>query len=792
MFDRRLARRFNHGRASVRAALLLTVPALLATPLFAQAQPPATAQATSGGVADIVVTARRRAESIQDVPLAVTALDRESFERFQPRDIADISGLAPSVVIDPLGGIPGGAATSIRGIGTFEIEKTNEPSVGVTLDGIFIGSNTYALLNAFDVERLEILRGPQGVLFGRNTTAGLISITRSKPRRGEPVSVRLSGTLAERGQQDARVTLLAPIGDRVAIKLAGFTLNDDGDYRNTFLNRRAGGKNILSGQIGAKVWITDDLDIWASYEHLRDKSDLGATRNLASNPGQGLACALGQCFRGALNSPDLRNIESDRIPQTKATLDAVTVEANWRTGIGTFTYLYGRRVSDEFRITDADASRFPILWFEREQDERQSSHELRLFTDAIKGVALTVGGYVFDQEIGNTTRNRDLFPFLGSIGATGPLTFSPDFYTGSNQLQNTRSRALFASADISITDQLTLNLGGRYSWERKRFRARDALPLSQFGGFGTIFLQVAPGVRIPFTGAGYGPFQTGENDWSRFTPRIGVQYKASENMQLYASYARGFKSGGYNIRYDTTAAAPGATVPSYDPETVDTYELGLKSEFADRRVRLNAAVYYNDYRDKQEQIIAPNPATGGLTSITIIQNAASVEGYGAEVELQAVPTDGLTLGASVGYNHIKYKSFRADIDLDNNPNTTIVTDNSGLDLVRSPRWTLAANAALTRPVGPGELGLAGSFRWLSDYFLDVRNDPRGKVEAFGILDATISYELPMAGGRVSVSAFGRNLANTTRLNSFFQIATVAAIAGVNRPRTFGVELKFVY
>lgn len=779
---------------AITGLLLTGAPGLAQTASTTEVPTSASATAAdTGTLGEIIVTARRREESIQDVPIAVTAIGQEAFERLQTRDIAGISGLAPSVVIDPLGGIPGGASISIRGIGTFEIEKTNEPSVGVTLDGIFIGSNTNALLNSFDVARLEILRGPQGVLFGRNTTAGLLSITRTRPQRDDPFGARASLTISERGGVDGRATVSGTIGRHLGLKLSGYTLNDDGDYRNTFLDRDASGRKIRSGLIGARVWFTDTLDLWVSYERFQDQSDLGAVRNLAANAGQGLACVFGDCFDESLTSGRLRNIESDRVPISDAELDAITAEANWQTGLGTFTYLFGYRNSDELRYTDADGSRFPILWFQRAQDEKQTSHELRLFTDRIAGVGLTLGGFVFDQTIANTTSNRDLFPFLGSIGATGPLTFSPDFFTGSNQLQKTRARAVFASADISITEALTLNLGGRYSYERKSFRARDALPLGQFGGFGTIFLQVAPGVRIPFEGAGFGPFSNGRDSFKEFTPKVGVQYKAGDDAMLYANWSRGFKSGGFNIRFDTTAQAAGDNrVPSYDPEIVDTYEIGAKTEFADKRVRLNGAIYYNDYKDKQEQIIAPNPATGGLTSITIIQNAATVEGYGAELELAAQVTEALTLSASGGYNKIKYKRFFADIDRDNNGNTVIVTDNSDLKLVRSPEFTAAVAGDLRQPLGPGFLLLNASYRWLDDYFLDVRNDPRGKVEAFGILDVNVGYEFDIGGARLTATLFARNLADVTRLNSFFQIATVAALGGVNRPRTIGGELKVVF
>jgi iron complex outermembrane receptor protein len=662
----------------------------------------------------------------------------------------------------------------------------------VTLDGVFIGSNTNALLNSFDVERLEILRGPQGVLFGRNTTAGLISIIRTRPERGQDFSLRTSADFGSYGQRDGRAVVLAPIGDRAAFKLSGYALKDDGYYKNTFLDRDAGGRDIKSGLIGLALWPTDNLDLWVSYERLEDQSDLGATRNMASTPGLGLPCAFGDCFNESLTSENLRDIQSDRVPISDAVLDALTFEANLDAGPGVLTYVFGLRDSDEFRVTDADASRFPILWFEREQTEKQTSHELRFFTDAIPRTALTLGVFYFEQEIENTTRNRDLFPFLGSIGATGPLSFSPDFYTGSNQVQETTAQAVFASVDYALTEQLTLNLGGRYSNEEKSFRARDALPLSQFGGFGTIFLQVAPGVRVPFPGAGYGAFVSGDDSWGEFTPRVGLQYEIDERKMVYASYSRGFKSGGYNIRYDTTVPGAAAGVPSYDPETVSTYEAGFKSELFDRRLRLNGAVYYNDYQDKQEQVIAPNPATGGLTSITIISNASAVKGMGAEFELQAVVSEELTISASGGYNDIEYDSFSADIDRDFNATSVVITDNSDLKLVRAPEFTLSLRGDYVRPIGAGELRANASYRYVDEYFLDIRNDPRGRVKPFGTLDANIGYGVDVLGGRASATLFGRNLTDETRLNSFFQIATVSALGGVNRPRVFGVELRYEY
>lgn len=776
--------------ASACLALAASWPAASQQAAPTPAPAPALADATA---ADIIVTARRRAENIQTVPVAITALNAETLTRLKTRDLSDLSGFAPSVVIDGLGGVPGGIAASIRGIGTFEIEKTNEPSVGVMVDGVFLGTNSYGLLNTLDVQSVEILRGPQGVLFGRNTTGGLINLSRTRPER-DKLEVRALGRLGSFAQRDASVILLAPLGQYAAVKLSGFLTRDDGFYRNTAqANRRAGGRDILSGLAGVRLFPTDDSSVYVQYERIRDRSEIGVTANVAT-PGQGvIACdAFRLCLGVGSNDRRLRDVAFNGINSNRADLDAVTIQADAATAIGTITSITGWRTSHEFRGTDADSTVLTILDpFTRIQTERQFSQELRLNSDTlIPRTNLVAGVYYFRQQLTNETQNRGLFPFLGSIGALGPLRPTPDYYTGSNQIQRGYSMAGFASADIEIVDRLRLSLGGRYTIEKKDFSARD----SGFGpgrGFGTIGLQVAPGVIIfPFPpGAGFpAAFLQGRREWKQFTPRVGLDWRPTQNLLVYGSWSRGFKSGGFNGRFDTTVPGAAAVpIPAFDPEVVDTYEGGFKATLLERRLLLNGAVFYNKYRDKQEQIILPNPNDGGLTTVTVITNAATVTGKGFELEATARPTDIISLRVGASYNDISYDRFVADIGRPGGR-----TDNSDLRLVRAPKWTLAGGASFDAPVGPGSANGNVNVRYIDGYFLNVPNDPGGFVRAYALVDAAIGYELPVGGARVSLSVFGRNLTEVTRLNSYFRIGPVATIAGVSPPRRFGVELRVTY
>ena len=714
------------------------------------------------GVEEIIVTATLRAESIQDTPVAVSAIPPVQLERAAAPDIRDLVGRVPNLVIDPVNAGPSAAAISIRGISFEDIEKSFDPAVGVLVDGVYLGTNTGQLLDFFDFEAVEVLRGPQGTLFGRNTTAGVINIRRTRPT-GE-LGMKLLATFDDNGRRDVRTVVNLPrIADVLSLK-AFWLHNQNRDfYDNQTLGRDHGGRNYDQWGIAARIE-KGGLDALLIYERVDERTEINTAP--LSLTGVDLICApipgLPPGFLPPRNQCD-RTTE-DQLYETFTNVpgvalnkgDAFTANITLDAEPFVITAITGYRTSDESVRQDFDSTSINFFDTLRVQEYKQVTQELRAAGNITERINFVAGIYYFwaNYKLDQTTFFGPFLQFAAGLPATG----------GNRVDHYSSSMAVFGDLQWRLTDQLRITFGGRYNWDDKNY-VNDYLKtgLPQF-------------IARPSA------------SWQQFQPKASIDYRITPDHLAYFAFARGYRAGGFNGRGQTDFSA---NTP-YDPETVNSYELGLKTSWLDNRLTVNLAGFITKYDDKQEEIVLPAPPPAGQE--TIVANAATATISGIEFEVRALPFDSLNLYGSVGYLDARYDDFNTLVG-------GVVTDISNRELRRTPDWSASVGGDWTLPAGgDSEFILSAAWRYLSSlqttivgaWFDPTVNDPRGRADARHIVDASAAYIFDFRGARIRASIFGRNLLNDKGLSAALPVAGLFSF-GAGRPlRTFGGEIGFEF
>lgn len=716
-------------------------------------------------IEEIVVTARKRSESIQDVPVSVTAIDKELKEA-NVRRIEDVQNFTPNVYIRRTPGIASGAAISIRGVSSSESDKSFDPAIGVMMDGMFLGTSSGVLLQNFDIKRIEILRGPQGTLFGKNTTGGLVNVIRGDVTMEWGADV--SATFDQNGREDFKAVVNVPIiDDQLGIKLFAAQIKSDGFTKNTTINKDVGGDDLLNFGFTTLWEPTDNLSLRLHYEKMFDDSDQGAYSNLnqvgelactlqliglADRPGEPgvIGCANSSSDDADHNSANGRN-DSDN------EYDTIIATINWDLENFLVTYIGTSREMDEENLQHFDGAPVDLLRMNFFNDWEQQSHELRFtsqFSDTFEFVA---GLYYFDVEYEQRWDVGDLFYQLSRLGVV-PLPLTATSQSSNGQSQETESKAVFFSGDYHINEEWTVTAGFRWTEETKDF----------IGGNGGVFYDPAAGDPIP---ALFEP-QLFSGKWTETTPSFGIRYQPNDDIMVFASYSEGFKSGGFfgrqaNFNLD----------PSYEPEFVENYEIGLKSTWMGGRLIFNPAIFLSQYKDKQESILVPVDLTNVAT---VVRNAAELELFGVELELQYQITQAWNVRATYGYIDAEYDNYLADINGDGT-----VTDNSSLRSRNTPENTFGLTTNYSIPVGNGDLKGMLSYRWRDDVEMIADNDPLGSLDSLDDLSATITYS--WADERYRATLFGRNLTDE-RERKVGRIGGLTTRAWYNEGRTIGFEV----
>lgn len=789
---------------------------LISSAAYAQEAASQSSDEQQGGLAEIVVTAQKRVENLQDVPIAVSAVNAAQIDASYSRDISELGALVPNVVIDTLYGIST-PIIAIRGVQLNDGEKTFDPAVAVYLDGVYLSTTTGALLTTFDAEAVEVLRGPQGTLFGRNTIGGLVHVRRKEPT-GE-FGGKASLTYGRFNQMDfkAVVNLPAIADGAIAAKLGVISMNNGGYFYNVTRSKREGDNDFMMYSAALKIEPSDAFKLNLAYDYIDDKSNTGPVTALTSSTE--LFCAITppgpSCGQPASNAAyHRRPIQNFVQPQA---LKGHSLIANAELELADKHDLFavvGYRESKEYSVQKWDGMQLPYFFTFRPQKQDQFSAELR-YQGEIGPVKLVAGGYYYEASY---TNNQQTFFFTSNFptDATeqqvldGIRNGHPGEVPGFTAQQDSKNVAVFGQLDWEVVDNLNVSIGGRYTNEKKRICSGQATGPTDARVYTNAFgdcpanLLALPGFEEdainPVTGAIIP--QDGKESWARFTPRFGLDYKFDNGM-VYASYSKGFRSGGFNGR-----ATNAFTLGPYDPETIESYEVGLKSQWADNRVRFNLTLFNMNYTDKQEDVVFPDPVA---VTVTVVQNAAKARIRGFEAEFQAVPTEGLTLGLNIGHLDAKFSNW-LDTGFNQDPATQAATpfveiDKSNFKLRRAPKWSVDLSANYEHKLGNDHaLNFNAGLRYKSSYYLvantlTVANPNNGFVDGFALVDAAISYDAK----DWRLSLFGKNLTNHDYFTHVLDVGTGYGATPTNNapvalpalwtygtiaaPRTWGVEFQ---
>lgn len=698
-------------------------------------------------IEEVVVSARKKQERSQTVPLAMTALDERRLENAHASDLADVSRLLPNVILDPGPGFANGAAFAIRGISFQDPDASFEPAVGVIVDGVFLAKATASLLDLYDVERIEVIRGPQGTLFGKNTIGGIVNVRTRRPT-GE-LGFRAEATAGNYGRADFRGAVDFPVvEDKLAAKVSLLSQNMDGFFRNRFDGSRRGEEDVLAGRATFVFTPGDRFDATLIIDHTRNRGDASPLNN-ASLPTD-RAASIGF---PADTDGELFTVNTNGRTFTHSDATGAVLEANLELAHGTLTSVTGYRDLDDDASNDLDGDSIDLLQSPRVQHVEQFSQELRFSGGEPSSRFDYVAGLMYFLQDHEQDRWQILdCTLLGSCPGRTPGEVSVRLE--SLQKQRTDTYAVFAQGNYHVTPKTRLTLGGRYSYEYKHI---DYNP---------------PGFNL--APAGLAPFVSRSAHFERFTPRVGADYRPNDNLMYFASYATGLKAGGFNGRSNNIRS-----IGPYAEETVDAYEIGLKSDWLERRLRLNATGFFNIYDQLQVEVIVPSTAGSGQE--TIVSNAGKARTYGLELEMAALPTAQLSLTLSAGYLRAKYTDFAADLT-----GSGIVTDNSGLGMRRAPRWTTNAGARYEIPAGAGRVTIAADVNYTTEYETSVLNESLARRPAAALVNSTLGYE--HAGGRYRVVLFAKNLFDREFIANGVHAGRLIAFNEPNRPREYGVHL----
>jgi iron complex outermembrane receptor protein len=740
-----------------------------------------------GGIDEIVVTARKREENLQDTPIAITALSGAELERRNVQDVTDIALYAPNVDIStsPSGGGGGqNAQVTIRGVGQTDFLITTDPGVGIYLDGVYFGRSTGGVLDIVGLERAEVLRGPQGTLFGRNTIGGAISLTSERP--GETFGGHGEVTVGNLNRVDARAAVDVPLAQNFLTRLTVLSRNADGFSDRLLTGEELGDQNSLTGRVTALWNPHQDVEVFLAGDYFRARENSAATTSVGpfdpTAPLVGLYNSFvspGDPFTDP-DTGDLFTTNATGPNRNDSDVYGVSATIDWALGdtidLKSITAWRGQEV-DFGR--DGDNSPFTIRETDNQSEQQQFSQELQLignsFDDRLEWV---IGAFYFDETAEDFNEVRLVDGLFGALEAlpvplpclnpttAPPPCANPTFFYGiapggpgnpSNigldlsfdadlEVENT-SYAAFGHATFGLTDRLNLTFGLRYTEDEKTVDSFQR--------------RVASGAIITD--------QVVSETFDNISPKLGIDFDVSEALLLYASYSEGFKAGGFNGR----PLSPGE-LTSFDPEILDAYELGFKSDVSDW-LRLNGAVFFNQYQDIQLTAAVPDE-TGNL--IVTVDNAAEAEVFGVEVEAQLAPAPGFDIFASVGYLDAQYTEVG---------NAENITEDS--EFVKAPAWQTSLLGRYTTPLSSwGQMTFQADWSWRDDVFNDVVNSPAVAQEAYHLVNASLFIE-PVSEQWVA-SLFVRNATDEEYIvNGVDGGAFGISEAVVGRPREYGVSYR---
>jgi iron complex outermembrane receptor protein len=754
-------------------------------------------QAASGGIEEVTVTARKKEESLQDAPISISAFSGEGLEQRGVTSLAEIENFTPSMTFQnnpSFSGASSSASIYLRGIGQKEFLPTVDPGVGLYVDGIYVARSVGAVLDLVEIERVEVLRGPQGTLFGRNTIGGAVSVVTRKP--DEVLAGNVQATVGSDQRRDIKGTVNLPLGDTLYSRISVASLRRDGYVERVADGEELGDDDTLTGRLALRWLPSDAVTVDWNIDHTRDRENgpavvllginyagpvdpdtppMATIHNVGANLAAGgppIPCLI----------PPLTGLVNNAVPgcydnryvlgkdknagtapsYSKSDLTTSALSVEWEISDSlTLRSLTGWRDLDSEMSRDGDGSPFRVAQFADDLQQQQLSQEFQLLGSVLDDrLDWILGAYYFEEDGDNANT----------------LDFTVSNFLSGGEFDN-ESTAFFAQGSYQITDALSLTLGMRYTDETKKFLPDQYILQNYFAGSGH------PLLDAPFMQAGVRilPYLEKDTQVDETTPMANLRWQVSDDLMTYVTYSEGFKSGGFSQRVFPPQVAgitapPGTSdidlIPSFDPEFVESWELGFKYANADNTFRLNGALFTTQYDDFQIQV---------FTSVApVTKNAASVETSGGELELAWAPAEGWLLEAGVGYVDAQYEKLDSV--------ETLIDKSYALERVPE----LTANAALSKRFDLGDNGRIDArvdWSYRDDQYMDSFNTPQIAQGSYDLFNASLTWT--SAREDWSVMLGGTNLSDEDYLISGIIGDAFQAYEGVYaRGREYYLTLRY--
>jgi iron complex outermembrane receptor protein len=835
IISNRKSRRVSALSAPQTMAALAVSAVVLSTAVHAQATTGAAADTgatAASGLEEIVVTAQRRESNLQSTPIAVTAIDAQSIENLNPRSLQDIALMVPNFSANKQNGF-NAAAFAMRGVGNTDIIVYDESPVAVIVDDFVVQSVETQMLDPFDVQDLEVLRGPQGTLFGKNTTGGAVVVKTKAPVLDE-TSLDAEGGFGSFNEFNAKGALNIPlINNQLALRIVATEEREDGWMHNGASDtifgvtyhgngEAVGGTDVFSGRAKLLWEPIDNLKVLFTYEQVNDRSQVPAAVNATptnDTPGTttpyfdfALLGLPGYTGNNPLRNAGVDNRNGSLIDeQNGQRVDANGEHLNidYTIDPGTFTWVQGYRSQDSELASDYTGLVGPLAVFDANRSDRRKTwqEELRFASKQI-GDFNYVAGLFYQHDntkfcVAQLLGIYDLFTaaFGGNPNAPPEAGLQPGGYNNNPQVlcneQTEESKAGYGEANYKFTDADTLTIGGRITQDSKHWIGRQQVFVQQLpsatGAIDPAFTYQQLGGLMNADNFSAYPFGvvSDSHTWTQPTYRITFSHQFDRDLFAYLNYSRGFRAGGYNDQVGTSGAPiTNAEKGPTDPEIANSFEAGLKSEWLDHRLRINEALFYVRYKDLIRQVVEPVTNTNGNAGEeTLFANAASMNAYGIENELTAQLAEGLMLHVPFSFQHCEYGKFTT---LNSMGTETISL--AGLPVNRCPPVTATVDVSYTMPVAPtgGRIVLDVNENYVSKnldtYSIALPYEPFTQTyqDARALLGASLTYS--GADGRWFARVYGRNLTDKLYKESAQNVDPLWVWAFYGEPRFVGGEI----
>ncbi|WP_256959521.1 TonB-dependent receptor [Pseudomonas aeruginosa] len=779
-------RRTPPGGSDYALALLLALggalPASAAdAPAPAEEAPPLASSVpdkADTALGKVTVTARRREEDSQKVPTPITVLGGETLEAQRISRVQDLQQVLPSVNVAYIHARQ--SSVAVRGIGNNPASDGLEGSAGIYLDNVYLGRPGMAVFDLLDIEQLELLRGPQGTLFGKNTTAGVLNISTRAPTFTAERTVEVSG--GQDGYFQGRGTVSGPLGKTLAGRLSAYRTRDDGYIKNihddNYLN--GGERQGARGQLLFEP--NEDFSLrWIADYNEEDSSNGSMVVYGGAERFWQRAALVGA---SPLRDPQRRKVNINGRQHVSVHQGGSSLEANWNlaggyrlTSISAYRYWHFTPANDEqlnvSAINDTGV----------EVHDRQFSQEIRLASPTGGAFDYVVGAYAFRQNLGNKTFTSygplaDLYLLGANLGALN------DTYSKANGKIETDSFALFAQGTWHLTERLDFTAGLRGTYEEKNAKVERFAPL---GG------AAVGGVGAAVRNGQLGAYDSGDLSQYNFAPSalLSLSYQFSDDLLGYASLSHGEKSGGVNLAVGSAPSA-GADSLLVGPERANDAELGLKSTLFDRRLLLNANLFWTGIHGYQATTLYQAP--GSTQLVQVLANAGSVRSRGLEFEATALPLRGLTLNFNGSYNDVTYLSFKdapCPAEVSTRPGAPSSCDLTGQRVVGASKWIANLNGEYQwRLDDRFQPYVSASYAYRSAAEGTLDNSDLSKIDGYALVNLAAGLRSDLGDGQLDTSVWLKNAFDKDYYLSAFASINGSYTASVGQPRTLGVSLRY--